>query len=412
MKLRILAMLCAVSLILSGCAGLSKKDYSAMVPGLGHGYVSIAHEQTTAVDVLSTLNEPDQATADTENSDDLPGDTDIGTEERIDDIAQAGEGDITYPNTDIDPESDRDQPGDYDPANGSDRPGNADTGDSASDPDSSAAVEPTPTPKPDNGSDKGSKEDRVSNTYKNAKDDATDPYGYRSTDSLASVYSDNFDIIAPTSNMTFAELVGDNGIYSLPSGFPEPETYKIIVDKYYQVIMVFSKDENGDYTVPVRYMLCSTGTSSSPTRSGTFHLKSYRVRFGLFANTDVYGQYWSQIDGRMYFHSILYSKRDAATYTGSFNNLGRRASHGCIRLTVPDARWIWYNAAPGTTVIVRDGSSKDETTAAIKKMLTLDKMPDERPASLTGTDIPYTDNWSIDEVPHDVDFIQGSQNNS
>ena len=118
------------------------------------------------------------------------------------------------------------------------------------------------------------------------------------------------------------------------------------------------------------------------------------------------------IDGRMYFHSILYSKRDAATYTGSFNNLGRRASHGCIRLTVPDARWIWYNAAPGTTVIVRDGSSKDETTAAIKKMLTLDKMPDERPASLTGTDIPYTDNWSIDEVPHDVDFIQGSQNNS
>ena len=114
----------------------------------------------------------------------------------------------------------------------------------------------------------------------------------------------------------------------------------------------------------------------------------------------------------MYFHSILYSKRDASSYTGSFNNLGKRASHGCIRLTVPDARWIWYNAAPGTTVIVRDGSSSDTTTAAIKKMLTLDKMPDKRPDSLTGDNIPYTDNWSIDEVPHDVDFIQGSQNNS
>ena len=410
MKLKILAMLCAISLVLSGCAGLSKKDYSAMVPGPGHGSVSIAHDQTVAVDVISSLKEPDTALVDADPVTHVPepaGVADVGNEEYINDIA----GVQTSDNNDGALTDDTDIPGDSQPGS-ADTSADPETSDTSSDAENTASDEPIPTPKPDSVDNDSNKKDRISNTYKNAKDDATDPYGYRSTDSLASIYSDNFDIIAPTSNMTFAELVGDNGIYNLPSGFPEPETYKIIVDKYYQVIMVFSKDENGDYTVPVRYMLCSTGTSSSPTRSGTFHLKSYRVRFGLFANTDVYGQYWSQIDGRMYFHSILYSKRDAASYTGSFNNLGRRASHGCIRLTVPDARWIWYNAAPGTTVIVRDGSSKDETTAAIKKMLTLDNMPDERPASLTGNDIPYTDNWTIDEVPHDVDFIQGSQNNS
>ncbi len=389
MKLRILSMICVLSLMLGGCAGLSRKDYSAMVPGSGHGSVSIAQNPDTA-----KAGNEDPRTVD---STVIPADI-------------------------VDP----DDPAGPDPADNSDIPADPDNSGAPDDtkvsvtdifdntgiteaPEETPTEAPTPTPTPKTSEDS---EDRISKTYTNAKDDATDPYGYRSTDSLASSYSDNFDIIAPTSNMSFAELVGDNGIYSLPQGFPEPETYKIIVDKYYQLIMVFSRDENGDYTVPVRYMLCSTGTSSSPTRSGTFHLKSYRVRFGLFANTDVYGQYWSQIDGRMYFHSILYSKRDAATYTGSFNNLGKRASHGCIRLTVPDARWIWYNAAPGTTVIVRDGSSSDTTTAAIKKMLTLDKMPDDRPDSLTGENIPYTDNWSIDEVPHEVDFIQGSQNNS
>ena len=405
MKLRILSLICVLSLVLSGCAGLSRRDYSAMVPGSGHGSVSVGQKPVTTNDGVSLINDnnPDPTTDD--NADAPVGeDIDVGNEERIEDILPDGT-DPSETDTDIDDNSDSSDNNNTDDPISSDPSDNSDTTDTPDD----TSSDPTPTPKPDTSV---RDEDRISKTYTNAKDDATDPYGYKSTDSLASTYSDNFDIIAPTSNMSFAELVGDNGIYNLPEGFPEPGTYKIIVDKYYQLIMVFSKDENGDYTVPVRYMLCSTGTSSSPTRSGTFHLKSYRVRFGLFANTDVYGQYWSQIDGRMYFHSILYSKRDASSYTGSFNNLGKRASHGCIRLTVPDARWIWYNAAPGTTVIVRDGSSSDTTTAAIKKMLTLDKMPDERPGSLTGDDIPYTDNWSIDEVPHDVEFIQGSQNNS
>ncbi len=409
MKLRILSMICVISLVLGGCAGLYKKDYSAMVPGTDHGSVSVVQKPVTAApaptdtsvdgpssEVGGSIKDPVEY-VETSSSDTMSShageDSDVGTEDKVEDIVPDGS----------DTEGTKPAP-EENPDNAVPAPAAEITPEPTSAPENTST--PTPTSKPKNN------EPRVSDTYKNAKVDASDPYGYHSTDSLASTYSDNFDVVAPTSNMSFAELVGDNGIYTLPQAFPEPETYKIIVDKYYQLIMVFSRDENGEYTVPVRYMLCSTGTSSSPTRSGSFHLKSYRVRFGLFANTDVYGQYWSQIDGRMYFHSILYSKRDASTYTGSFNNLGKRASHGCIRLTVPDARWIWYNAAPGTTVIVRDGSSSDTTTAAIKKMLTLDKMPDERPDSLTGDNIPYTDNWSIDEVPHDVEFIQGSQNNS
>ena len=38
----------------------------------------------------------------------------------------------------------------------------------------------------------------------------------------------------------------------------------------------------------------------------------------------------------------------------SVRKLGRRASHGCIRLTVEDAKWIYDNCPAGTTVIIQD----------------------------------------------------------
>ena len=36
--------------------------------------------------------------------------------------------------------------------------------------------------------------------------------------------------------------------------------------------------------------------------------------------------------------------------TSSYRALGSRASHGCIRLTVADAKWIYDNCGEGTVV--------------------------------------------------------------
>ena len=66
-------------------------------------------------------------------------------------------------------------------------------------------------------------------------------------------------------------------------------------------------------------------------------------------------------------------------------------SHGCIRLTVPDARWIYYNVAPGTEVEVRKGSSSDKEAAEIRSKLVLAKRPSKRPDLVKG-EIPDTDN--------------------
>ncbi len=220
-----------------------------------------------------------------------------------------------------------------------------------------------------------------------------------------------WDDLAPTTHMSFEELVGDNGIYEYPEAFSTPDTYKIIVDLKYQVVMVYSMDEKGEYTVPVRYMLCSTGADKTQSPVGTFEMKDYRVRFSRFVNTENFGQYWSLITGRIYFHSILYDSKNASDYiTSTWNNLGKNVSHGCIRLSVPDARFIYYNMAPGTKVEIRKGSSSDTQTKEIREKLLEGKAkaPSKR-AEITAGEIPYTDNWTVEEIPHLVPFVQGHQ---
>ncbi len=222
---------------------------------------------------------------------------------------------------------------------------------------------------------------------------------------------DGFSKLAPTVRMSFEELVmSDDGTRNhYPSGYPAAGTYRIIVDLAHQVTMVYTKDENGEYTVPVRYMLCSTGKNDC-TPKGTFRMDKYRVRFSQFVRDKTYGQYWTQIRGAIYFHSILYSKFDTSTYIEEvWERFGKPDSHGCIRLTVPDARWMYYHIAPGTECLIRDGDSGDEETAAIREQLKLAELPEQR-LSLQPTQIPDTDNWRVEDIPIEVPFVQGSQN--
>ena len=222
---------------------------------------------------------------------------------------------------------------------------------------------------------------------------------------------DPFSLLAPTVNMSFEELVmSDDGTRDeYPKGYPALGTYKIVVDLEHQVTMVYTKDDNGDYTVPVRYMLCSTGKDDC-TPKGTFRMDKYHVRFSQFVRDKTYGQYWTQIEGAIYFHTILYSEFDTSTYIEEvWDKLGTADSHGCIRLTVPDAKWMWFHIAPGTTCVIRDGDSDDEQTAAIREQLVLAPAPQER-LDTEPSAIPNTDNWRIGDVPCDVPFEQGSQN--
>lgn len=131
--------------------------------------------------------------------------------------------------------------------------------------------------------------------------------------------------------------------------------YYIKVNNTCNVVTIYTKDSDGNYTVPFKAMVCSTGTATPV--SGKYKLNGTRYKFHtLFGHTPgtyVYGQYAVNIDGKnILFHSVPYTvKGDPSSLEyWEYDKLGTRASAGCIRLTVADAKWIYDNIASGTTV--------------------------------------------------------------
>lgn len=125
-------------------------------------------------------------------------------------------------------------------------------------------------------------------------------------------------------------------------------TYYIKVNYGANVVTIYTKDTDGNYTVPYKAMICSTGTST-PT-SGVYPIKLKWKWLALFG--DVYGYYTTQIVGNILFHSVPYLEKGnpASLEYWEYDKLGTSASMGCIRLKVEDAMWIYYNCLSGTMV--------------------------------------------------------------
>lgn len=124
--------------------------------------------------------------------------------------------------------------------------------------------------------------------------------------------------------------------------------YYIKVNYGAQVVTIYKQDEDGDYTIPYKAMVCSTGVAT-PT-SGVYSIPARWEWLGL--QGDVYGHYSTQIKGNILFHSVPYLTRGdkSSLEYWEYDKLGTYASAGCVRLTVADAKWIFYNCAKGTKV--------------------------------------------------------------
>lgn len=136
----------------------------------------------------------------------------------------------------------------------------------------------------------------------------------------------------------------------------EQKTYLIKVNRACNTITIYGMDDKNEYTVPIKAMSCSVGVSGK-TITGTFKTKE-KYRWKALMG-DVWGQYATRIVGGILFHSVYYYENwnPASLATTQYNKLGTAASHGCIRLTVGDAKWIYDNCASGTTVIIYDNKS-------------------------------------------------------
>jgi lipoprotein-anchoring transpeptidase ErfK/SrfK len=100
----------------------------------------------------------------------------------------------------------------------------------------------------------------------------------------------------------------------------------------------------------VRTCSCSTGISGEDdTPSGSFSTKEK----GDWFFSDKYNQgakYWTQITGDILFHSVPFAKDKTTVLDYTMN---KTSSHGCIRLSIDDAKWIYTNIPKGSKVIIK-----------------------------------------------------------
>lgn len=139
------------------------------------------------------------------------------------------------------------------------------------------------------------------------------------------------------------------------AGNPAPSSKNYSGSSYYikvnygaNVVTIYTTDADGNYTVPIKAMVCSTGTATP--RSGTYRIQSRWEWLALVGW--VYGHYSTQITGNILFHSVPYLEKynPASLEYWEYDKLGTSASAGCVRLTIADAKWIYNNIPRGTPV--------------------------------------------------------------
>lgn len=95
----------------------------------------------------------------------------------------------------------------------------------------------------------------------------------------------------------------------------------------------------------IQYWDCSDGAPGTPTVEGTFRVGSK----GYYFDSGSARCYWyTQFYGNYLFHSVLYYKNG----TLMDGRLGMALSHGCVRLNINNAKWIYDNIPVGSTVCV------------------------------------------------------------
>ena len=127
--------------------------------------------------------------------------------------------------------------------------------------------------------------------------------------------------------------------------------YRVEVSIDDQRVYVYELKDSGEYEL-VQTFICSTGMGNATPR-GIFLDGGPANVWHHFSKLDIWARYSFEVEGNIMFHSVLYDKKsDSTLREGSLYALGQKASHGCIRLKVKDARWLFEHCRRGSLVII------------------------------------------------------------
>lgn len=137
-----------------------------------------------------------------------------------------------------------------------------------------------------------------------------------------------------------------DNVYALADIQQSKTKYLIMLDQKAMMVYVFTGKKFA--WEKVRSFDCCIGRASSPTSDGTWKL--FKKRF-YFNTEGARCWYFSLFHGDQGFHSVLYDFSSEPVHIID-GTMKQAVSHGCVRLSLGDAKWIFDNVPVNTRVVV------------------------------------------------------------
>ena len=144
----------------------------------------------------------------------------------------------------------------------------------------------------------------------------------------------------------------DKGIIKKEAGevqdidFTSSDDFRIKVDLTKQKVFVYYKDNL------IKEMICSGGAEQSPTPLGEFKT-SQKIEYSWIDRFNMGAYYWIRFNKKYLFHSVPFDENKKMIME-EYEKLGSPASHGCIRLKLDEAKWLYEKLPLGVTVLIHE----------------------------------------------------------
>jgi lipoprotein-anchoring transpeptidase ErfK/SrfK len=128
--------------------------------------------------------------------------------------------------------------------------------------------------------------------------------------------------------------------------FTSNTRYLILVDLQSQTVGIYNGSK--EHWMLVHSYMCSSGSGGEDaTPTGTFTIQG-RGTWSFNQTVQEGAEWWTQFSGDFLFHSLPMNQNHEVIDP----TLGVPASHGCIRLAIENAKWIYDNIPRGTKVYI------------------------------------------------------------
>jgi lipoprotein-anchoring transpeptidase ErfK/SrfK len=142
------------------------------------------------------------------------------------------------------------------------------------------------------------------------------------------------DSINPEDNTSIIEYID----------YSDSADFRIEVDLPRQRLIVFYSDEI------LKEFICSGGTPGDDTPLGEF-TTTEKIEYSWIDRYNVGAYYWVRFYGNYLIHSVPFDE-NGEMIVEEFEKLGSPASHGCIRLRLEEAKWIYETLPLGVKVLI------------------------------------------------------------